>query len=272
MLDDLFANRLYPTGIDFKMWSGYPGYPSADGTVLLIPARYWAGHEAEISAAIAKYSWLLVILTSDEESTFDASALRHPNLRLWIQTPRVDRNYPEARFIGVGYTPHMRRLPVEPPTKNLDVFLSAQRTHKRRVQAFDALGHQSNSRVEATAGFTQGMDPVEYVGCMVGAKVAPAPSGAVSPDSFRFWEALEAHAVPIADDISPSYDSAGFWSMLLPDCPAPLLRDYADLSEIIGQVLDDWPAHANHVIAWWMRYKRQMSRWLRDDLTDLGAL
>lgn len=273
MLDDLFSNTLYPTGLQFRRWEGYPGYPDADGCILLAPGRYWAGHEAEISTAVERYAWLLLIVTGDEEGTFDSGKVAHPRCRYWIQTPRQDKEYPEARFFGVGYTPHMRGLPKEPPTKDLDVVLSAQRTHKRRDEAFEALDNvQCSKLVEETAGFTQGMLPGDYTAAMARAKVCPAPSGAISPDSFRLYEALQAHAIPIADDCSPVYASEGYWEGLFPGCPFPILRDYASLPGYIDAALEGWPANANQIATWWILQKRRMSQWLRDDLKALGAL
>jgi hypothetical protein len=271
MLTRLFRNELYPTGLDFKLVEGYPNTNS--GCVLIVPGRYWWEHVDEINSAIRRYQWVLFIRTGDEEDLFDVNQLDHPNVLYWIQTPRKDRGYPfGARFFGVGYPPHFNDLSTAPPGKVVDVFLSAQATHTRRTRAFEALKGFPNSNVEATAGFTQGMPVGEYVGQMCGAKVAPAPSGAVSPDSFRLYEALEAHCVPIADDISPAYDSEGYWRLLFPSEPFPTLTDYQDLCGYIEDQLKVWPTNANRIAAWWMRQKREMVLWLEADLKALGAL
>jgi hypothetical protein len=126
--------------------------------------------------------------------------------------------------------------------------------------------------VRATDGFTQGMDPDDYARLMTSTKVAPAPAGPASPDSFRLYEALQAHAVPIADDVTPGYDSAGYWRTVFPDAPFPILTGYEQLRGYVGDQLGCWPANANRIAAWWMRYKRQMAGWLREDLEALGAL
>lgn len=270
LIDDLFANRLYPTGLEFERHEGYPA--KADGCVLLIPGRYWVGHEAEISMAVSKYEWVLFMLTSDEEQLLDPARIVHPNARFWIQTPRKGKQYPkDSRFIGVGYTPQTRTMPVEAPEKLLDVFLSCQRTHIRREEAFQALEHIPHSRIEATQGFTQGMDPAEYMRCMAAAKVAPCPSGAVSPDSFRFWEALEAHAIPLPDVVSPVDGETDYWW----DVAGWLcieIKDWADAPGWIDEYLELWPGSANGIVAWWMRQKRRYAHWLREDLEALGAL
>lgn len=272
LFDDLFANELYPTGLEFRRVEGYPG--QTDGCVLLIPGRYWAGHEQEISMAVSRYKWLLLMRVGDEEDWFDVTQIRHDNMKCWVQTPRAGRDYGDARFIGVGYTPYTWMLPNEVPDKDLDVFLSAQRTHQRRIEAFDALKdtpHQSC--VIPTEGFTQGLDLEEYMRYMSRAKIAPAPSGAVSVDSFRFWEALESHCVPIADKVSPVDGVTDYWQRLFPaGFPFPPIEDYVSLPGYINDVLDDWPAWGNRVTAWWFRQKREYTHWLKEDLKALGAL
>lgn len=266
MLHRLFANELYPTGLEFKTCFGYP---VGQGCVLIIPGRYWAEHADKISEAIRLYRWVLGIRTSDEEDLFDIAKVEHPNIRWWTQTPRTDREY-DARLIGLGYPPHFNKL--HDRDRLLNVFLSAQDTHGRRKECFAHLEGLRFSRIHQTAGFTEGLNASEYTECMCTGKVAPAPSGAVSPDSFRLYEALEAHCVPIADDVSPSYASQGYWRRMFPDAPFPILTDYGQLSELIDEALGDWPRNANRITAWWMQTKRQMSKWLREDLHALGAL
>jgi hypothetical protein len=276
LLERLFRNELYPTGLQFKIMDGYPN--TNDSCVLVVPCRYWYEHIDEINAAIRRYSGVLFIRVGDEEDMFDVNRLEHPNIRYWIQTPRTDRHYPYgSRFFGVGFPPHFNNLSSTPPDKDMDVFLSAQRTHLRRQQAFEALEHVQGSQfVKSTDGFTkswrEGVGPGDYAVQMMKAKVAPAPSGAVSPDSFRLYEALEAHSVPIADDVSPAYDSEGYWRTLFPAAPFPILTDYADLPGYINDQLEVWPANANRIAAWWMRQKREMVLWLEADLKALGAL
>lgn len=268
MVDDLLDGTLWPHGLDIRR---EVGYPQADG-ILVVPGRYWAGHEDQISKVVERYAWLLLIVTSDEEALFDIGKIEHPNVRFWQQTPRTDREYRDARLFGVGYTPHFRDIPADPPDKTTDVYLAAQNTHCRRQAAFNALAHIPNSTLIPTVGFTQGVEPHTYTQGMLSAKVAPCPSGPASPDSFRVWEALQAHAIPIADDISPGYDSAGYWRMLFPDGPFPILSDYNCLPGWIGDQLCEWPANSNRIQAWWMREKRRMALNLREDLAALGAL
>jgi hypothetical protein len=125
-----------------------------------------------------------------------------------------------------------------------------------------------------TPGFTEGMKPSVYRSEMLAAKLAPCPSGAVSPDSFRAWEALEAGAIPILDTESPVDGVTEYWRRLFADLPtpAPEIHDWQSLPGYIDDLSGDWPANANRVQAWWARYKRELSIWLKSDLQALGAL
>lgn len=270
-LDRLFANDLYPTGLEF---SRHDHYPDSDGCVLLIPGRYWVDQAEEISRSLQRYSWVLAMRTGDEADTFDIASVKHSNIRWWVQTPRADRSYGDARLFGVGFTPHFNDLPATPPDKTIGVFLAGQNTHDRRRKAFAAVAQVEDSVSFPTKGFTEGMDPEVYRDHMLAARVAPAPSGVFSPDSFRVYEALEAHALPIADDISPvgSYDSRGYWSAVMQDASFPILTDYQSLPGWCRDALESWPGNANRTVAWWMRQKRRYAHWLLEDLTTLGAL
>jgi hypothetical protein len=271
LLDELFDNRLYPTSLQFTRIAGYP---NSDGVILVIPGRYWHERTADITVAISRYDWVLAVLTSDEESTLDIGAVTHPNLRWWIQSPRIGRDYGNARLIGLGFTPHCARFDAPPPHKNLDLFLAAQRTHQRRDSAFSALEQirLSHVMVHASDGFSRGLPAPAYAAAMKTAKVAPAPAGPATPDTFRVYEALQAHAVPIADDVTPGHDSAGFWRRVFPDAPFPVLADYATMTVHVDHIVSTWPTMANRVAAWWIRQKRRYAHWLVDDLQALGAL
>ena len=269
LLDRLFDNTLYPTGLEFKR---FEGYPPGTGTILLIPGRYWCDNANRISEALSKYEWVLAVRTGDEEDTLHPDRVYHPNIRWWIQTPTVGTDYGDARFIPLGFPKHFDD--VEDRPRDTNVFLSAQNTHRRRQECFRALKltYVNNKVVTPTDGFTRGLPPDKYAETMCSTKVVPCPSGAYSPESFRVYEALEAHTIPIADDISPSYDSAGYWRMLFPDCPFPIISDYIDMDGYVNDQLNAWPASANRATAWWMGYKRRLAHWLKDDLKELGAL
>ena len=69
LLVELFANRVYPTGLEFSLTEGYP--TGVDGCCLIIPGRYWHKDTDRINEAIATYRWVLAFRASDEEDWFD---------------------------------------------------------------------------------------------------------------------------------------------------------------------------------------------------------
>jgi len=261
MLDLLFANDLYDTGLQFRRREGYP---TADGAILIIPGRYWHHRTNEISEAISKYRWVLAMRVGDEEDLFEPDRVFHRNIKWWVQSPKPGHDYGDARLFGVGFPAHFNCLwPTERATA---VFLSAQNTHDRRHECFHALKNVTVPKlVNETAGFTQGMDKKRYAEAMCSAKIAPAPSGPVTADNFRLFEALESHTIPIADD-------KDFWLTVFPDAPFPIVDTYDQLAGYINDQLDAWPRNANKITAWWMHQKRQLTVWLKQDLDDLDAL
>jgi hypothetical protein len=269
----LTTNKIYPTGLDFRHFQGYPPPHQAEGCIISIPGAYWHDQYDKINEALTRYRWVLGMRVSDECDLFDVSRVIHGNIKWLVQTPRTGRDYGDARLFGVGFTPHFNSLPAEPPDKSTDVYLSGQNTHGRRKECFEALENwHGNKVVRPTEGFTEGFEPREYVAGVVNAKVCPAPSGAVSVDTFRFWEAIAAHCVPIADTVSPVDGLTDYWERVCPGAPFPTIRDYADLPGYIDDQLEQWPANSNRIAAWWMRYKRYLALGLRADLHELGAI
>jgi len=261
MLDLLFDNDLYYTGLEFKRREGYP--PNVDGAILIIPGRYWYEKTNEISEAISKYQWVLAMRVGDEEDLFQPDRVFHRNIKWWVQSPNPKADYGDARLFGIGFPPHFNDIDFT--ERGTDVFLSAQNTHQARQQCFNVVNSLNVPKlVNETDGFTKGMNKDRYATCMAAAKIAPAPSGPVTADNFRLYEALESHAVPIAD-------TKDFWLNVYPDAPFPIVDNYAQLAGYITDQIAQWPANSNKITAWWMHQKRQLTKWLKQDLDELGA-
>lgn len=274
MLDLLLTNKIHDSRVEFDNGPGFPSQQSGGG-ILVIPGRFWNERYDEINERISPLRWVLAMRVSDEEDWFDISKIEHPNLKWWVQTPRTDKSYGDAHFFGVGFTPHFNQLSVDPPRKSLDVFLSGQNTHSRRAEAFEVMNEiniRHSVHAIPTEGFTQGLAPEDYATWMSRAKVAVCPSGAVTPDSFRLYEALQAHAVPIADDLSPVYDSIGYWDRIFSHYeppPFPIFTNYGELPDLVDNVLSQYPRINNLCADWWMGYKIDQVAQLKEDLEDL---
>lgn len=231
-----------------------------DGAIIIIPGAYQATFIKEINEELAKYKWVLLFITSDEESKFPVEKIQHKNIRIWVQYPKQGRHDNYGK-LPLGYTTATRPNLAFHPHKLLDLFYSGQKTHARREMCAKALSKLpkefENVMVKNTAGFSAGFDPQGYMFHMADAKVAPAPAGPVSADSFRAYEALEAGAVPIVDNISIAGDK-DYWQYLFGEVPFPTLNTYGDLPGYALDALKLYPVINNRIQAWWIKKKRDL--------------
>ena len=234
--------------------------------MVVIPGRY---HDiSEVNEQLSAMAWVLAVVTSDEESAFAAGELSHPHMRLWVQAP----SHPEgSRPLPLGWTPHTR-MTGEPPEKPLDWFFSGQVTHRRREECVEVLRTLDVGALFETAGFTQGLEPAEYVAWLASAKVAPCPSGPVWTDTFRMWEALEVGAIPVLDTVTgEGLAQEDYWGRLLGDHPLPTVERWEEFPAILEGLLADWPVSANRIQAWWLTHKRGLRQRFRTDLAELAG-
>ena len=229
-----------------------------DRAMVLIPARHFAGQEDWLKKELAKIQTLTLVCGGDEEAELDISKLGLPLEALLIQNAHPIKHDKYNKLV-TGYPKHFKQYrPKELPEKDLDVFFSGQITHIRRQAMYDVLlpREQNSWLINGTSGFTQGFNHSEYYGYMFRAKVAPCPSGAVVPDSFRAFEALECFAVPLLDDVNPSGSiNGGYWDWLLGENPLPKYKEPAEVPTKINEILADWGRISQECIAWYIRYK-----------------
>lgn len=274
LLRDLLGGHLTPPGCEFVHYKGAFATTYADTAVILIPGRY-DGAEAGLATVVEQIGAALVIVTGDEESTFDWRAIDHPKLRWWFMTPDPAKEYPAgARFLGSGYPPWLRdELRKAPEGRFWDWSYAGQVNHRRRSELTDTLEDVDQFGLLApSAGFTKGLPHDEYARLLATTKVVPAPSGKYTPDSFRLHEALEAGCVPIADGATPAGPQPDYWPMVFPQAvPFQVLEgQWTSVGKYLSEALDGWQAKANRCFAWWQLHKRTMGTWLADDLAWLG--
>lgn len=229
-----------------------------DRAIVLLPARHHHGLEDEVNWQLQSIDKLVLILLGDEEAVFDIEKIQHPDCIIWVQNPHPGK-HDDYFKLGTGYPPHIKR---EFRTKNLDVFFSGQITHKRRQLLYDALLplHSDTWHINGTKGFTQGYEPARYFDYMNSTKVVPCPSGAVIPDSFRVFEALECGAIPLLDEVNPSGTITEYWDWLLGPNPLPKYKEPAEVPAKINEILEVWQDYSLEVQAWYIRYKNDLKR------------
>ena len=234
------------------------------GAVVVIPAEYNAGHVDKINSVLVTLPWSVVILASDERGLFPIADLA-PVKSLWVMTPHFEiHRYPiGTNFIGVMYPPQARGEIASAQLyagRRYRAGFSGQITHQRREELKSVMEHMSGVMFNGTEGFTQGLSHQDYYQLLVESLTVPAPSGPVTLDSFRAYEALEAGAIPVLDLNCPkTQNGTQYWNSVLGlGHPLPTVSHWSELDEVISRYR--YPADTNRIFAWWQQYKRDLGR------------
>ena len=289
ILESLFANDLWDTGHTFEHHVLRPNldedhmstFESLDRAIVVLPARHHTSDEdlAILNALFAGLRGILLILVGDEEAVFPWREIHHDNMRMWVMLPRPDVHADLGRwafYFGDGFTPGVRERFKDSPTplKPVQWSFSGQITNGRRKQAANGL-RLLRSRIPGelleTQGFTQGISRSEFLAQLRVTKIAPAPGGPCTADTFRMYEALEAGCVPLADETCQQA-WYGYWRFMYPDDPPPfpIVSDWESVGGVVEDELRFWPRGANLASSWWMRRKREMAKRLHADLGSIG--
>jgi hypothetical protein len=231
--------------------------PKTERAFVVIPGAQNTGYEEHINEQIQNISKLVLFITGDEESKFDTEKIKHPNAEIWVQYP--SEKHKNLNKLPIGVPKHLKSLVPEYPSKDYEVYFSGQITHQRRQQIAKIMPNIPNSLFNPTAGFTQGEKPKDYYRILSSAKIAPAPAGAVTIDTFRFFESIEMLCLPIFDKIDSRGNRKDFYNYLFGyDIPVSGVSDWQELHILIPQLLKDYPANMHRVVAWWIKYKRDL--------------
>lgn len=232
--------------------------PEDDRAFVVIPGGGNAGKEKEISKEISKINRVVLFITADECSLFDVDKIKHPNIEIWVQTPGFNHKNYNKLFLGAPQ--HLKNNLPEYPNKKYYAYFGGQVTHQRRQELATIMSTMSNVLYCPTEGFAQGDEPREYLAKMASSKIAPAPSGAVTIDSFRFYEAIEMLALPITDRKNSQGIEIDYYDYVYGQSTGiPSTNDWTKLPEIIEEIMKDYPANLHRIVAWWIKYKRDFS-------------
>lgn len=224
-----------------------------------------------INHHIKRSKGLILIAVSDEASNFPYQKLYLGNYKLYIQTPnQFLAAHVNARFFGCGYG--HANLFYKSENKEYDMSFLGQVTHDRRhmaVRAMKQLSDKYNTYLLETEGFTLGVPEDEYFDIMARSKIVVCPSGVVTQDSLRFYEALELGSIPIPDAVSPVYGYSEYWSAVAPNFPVEPYRTKTELIERIEDVLNNYDRYQEEVSAWWAENKELLETNLKSDIEEI---
>ena len=246
--------------------------PKVDSAVVVIPARSHSKLIKEINKELSNIGGVVLMLMGDEEGDFPVEEIKHKSIKIWVQNPQLGR-HDEYRKLGTGYTTQLRDFKPKGVDKTLQWMFAGQVTHSRREECAEQLRNiDIPGYLLESKGFTEGIEPIEYIKKMSQSKVCPCPSGPQTPDSFRLFEALELGCVPIADTQTSTEDWAGFWEWLFEEpVPFPTVSNWESLPGYIKDCLEKYPKINNTIQSWWMRYKNKMWRTLVSDSNEVGG-
>lgn len=281
IMEELFANRLWPTGYTFVHHEIDHVPAGIDKAVVVLPARHHAQDAVRLNDELAKLTGVVLVLMGDEEAIFPWRQVKHPNMRLWVQLPHPEKHADLrgwAWLFGDGYKADTDTILADLSGEPRDIpwSFSGQVTHPRRQQAVNGLIESVRMHPGAvltrTDGFARGMPRDAYLHTLHRTKIAPCPGGPHTPDTFRLFEALEAGCVPLADALAGNGSGWGYWDMLgwRTKPPFPIIDDWGSVAGQIELELADWPRNANRCSAWWTQFKYEMAHRMSIDLCQLG--
>ena len=231
--------------------------PKTERAFVVVPGPQNLGYEESVNREIQNVSRLVLFITGDEEGKFDIEKISHPNAEIWVQYPY--EKHKDLNKLPIGVPQHLKKLVPEYPSKDYDVYFSGQITHPRRQQIAKVLPKVPNALFTLTEGFAQGGEPVDYYKALASAKIAPAPSGAATMDTFRFFEAIEMLCLPIADGIDSKGNFIEFYKNLFGyEIPVEVTYNWSNLTKLVPALLHQYPQNMQKVVSWWIKYKRDL--------------
>lgn len=272
-----FLNQLFDTtpfvhpDFSFTHFLNAKEVPDTEEAVVVIHGDHQISKVYDIQQYLKKFDRSIVINIGDENGWFPMDQLQASGRKMWMQMPVPGKHDFCRRFI-LGYPPDAPSyIQVLGGDKSHDWFFSGQITHSHRQRCAEQLRTLTNGVLKETSGFFQGFGREEYYRQMNEAKVIPCPSGPVTPDTFRVWEALESGCVPIVDASCPkSGFPPYFWEYVFDEKPPfQLVHNWDCLPDLIEEQLKEWPHNAIKLSAWWQNYQSLAYSWLATDFYGL---
>jgi hypothetical protein len=231
--------------------------PNTDRAFVVVPGPQNLGHEEDVNNELQKIGRVVLFFTGDEEVRFDLNKINHPNIEIWLQTPH--KQHQKYNKLPLGVPQHLKNYLPEYAPKKYDVYFGGQITHSRRKELANAMKTLPNALFKPTEGFAQGDHPKDYYNNLASAKIAPAPSGAVVIDSFRFYEAIEMLCFPVSDSLDPKGNSIKYYDFIYEDqTPIKTIDNWSLLKKMIPKILDNYPNNMHEIVCWWIKYKRDL--------------
>jgi hypothetical protein len=238
--------------------------------VICIPGRHSVEHYDQINDCAARFAKVIFFVCGDEEGVFQIDRLQHSNKIVWFAMPPFVSQSPDRTVVNGWPSEAMSLIAQVGDVKRIHpISLYGQDTHTRRHECFAAAANIPGAKLLRTPGFTQGVPREEYYRVMRQSKLVACPGGPCTPDSFRFSEALESGAIPIADDLCARAEyPSGYWRYVFQEdkLPFPIVSNWEQLSDVAREWLPRWEELQPICMKWWSAKKMSWIKQMREDL------
>ncbi len=270
-LDDILCHKqwkpIYEYNFKIKELRQLSEY--SKGAIIVLAARSQVDFAEKFNKDIQKYGWVLLFIVGDEEQLYPIEKIKHKNIKIYTMSD-VKEN---TTGLMNGYAPQIHySTSSKIEEKKYAWFFSGQVTHQRRIDCVNELKKRDDGVLNTTSGFAKGLPHETYYDYLYDSVVSLCPSGPATPDTFRLYEALEMACVPIADSktIKNNTDRT-YWTQLFgEEPPFPILEEYSQLNGYIDDCINEYPKRNNDTFSWWIRYKRDFTYKIIDDISTLS--
>lgn len=211
----------------------------------------------ELRQYLEKIKSGVVILTSEEDSFFDWKAAIPEHLEVWTQYYSPNKSEIKTRLL-LGTPTRLKDFKINThlPKKYLWSFVGQVQNPSRQacVDVLRKLPDGYLGTVQWFGGLGDGgVEYQNYLDIMCQSKYVICPSGSMSVDSFRLYEAIECGSIPITEIKSPR-DPAWFnyWLECHPENSIIKVDNWSEIKDRFNNSIQPHPSVVNK---WWTDYK-----------------
>lgn len=274
LLEHLLSGRLISPSLQHFQFKECDEVPKGEPCVIVICGSYFAPRLDDLRAQLDGRGPAILCHMADEGHLLDSRLLLRPGDIWWRQIENPDERTVYAdrphRALISGWRNETIDLlkPTMNEPKDLLWAYSGQINHSYRAACYEELLRRKDGKMVASHGFGQGLPYPEYLQLLARAKIAICPSGPITADTMRMYEALEAGCLPICNRRAPG-QSGNYWLHVFGQEPFPCVDDWhKELQPLLNHFSGDPYAlklRTAQAQQWWADYKISLMRGLEED-------
>jgi len=291
LLEHLLSGRLISPSLQYLQFKVCEEVPKGEPCVIVICGSYFAPRVDDLRKQLEGRGPAIICHMADEGHLLDSSALLRPGDVWWRQIENPDAlgatNFPARphRAMVSGWRNetiellraiHATKIEHQGPgPKDLLWAYSGQINHSYRAACYEELNRRRDGKMVCSHGFGQGLPYPEYLALLARAKIAICPSGPVTADTMRMYEALEAGCLPICNRRAPG-QKGNYWLHVFGQEPFPCVDDWhKELPKLLDYFAGDPYAlklKTAQALQWWADYKLSLVKGIEEDWAKVCAV